>query len=80
MSDGVPVGQGSTTFNIATDEVVRSSVTEHQQIMKLSLGSDGETDLLVDSGQQNSANSVPVVIARDQIPAEFTKRIDEYLN
>ena len=66
MSDGVTVGYpASVTALIATDEVVRGSVTEHQQIVKISLGADGETSLL-NIGQQNSVSSFPVVIASDQ--------------
>lgn len=67
MSDGVIVGYpASTTFNVAADEVVRNFVTEYQQITKISLGADGQSDLLLDSGQQLSVSSLPVVIASDQ--------------
>jgi len=70
MSDTVVIdatgnSETSTTARIATDEIVRNSVTEHQQIMKLSLGADGQSSL-VRIGQQPSVSSIPVVIASDQ--------------
>lgn len=52
---------------IATDDVAGV----HFQKMKLALGADGAEDLVVDSGQQTMANSVPVAIASNQtaVPA-----------
>ena len=44
-----------------TDDI--SSV--HYPVTKIALGADGALDTLVDSGQQTSANSLPVVIASD---------------
>lgn len=69
MSDGVKTIPGTGTDpTVDTDEVTRGGETRHQQVVKLSLGLDGASDLLVDSGQQTMVNSVPVVIASDQSP------------
>jgi transcriptional regulator of NAD metabolism len=47
---------------IATDDVA----SVHYQVVKLGLGADGALDNLVDSGQQLSSASIPVVISSDQ--------------
>lgn len=67
MADNVPITPGAGA-NIAADEVTRNGTSEKQQIVKIGLGAEGAHDTLVDSGQQTSANSVPVVIASDQTP------------
>jgi hypothetical protein len=68
MADNIAVTPGSGA-TIATDEVTRNAASEHQQIVKLSLGAEGAFDMLLDSGQQTSANSLPVVLPSDQIVA-----------
>lgn len=65
MADNIQLTAGTGTI-IATDEVTRNAIAEHQQIIKISLGADGSFDTLLDSGQQTSANSVPVVVASNQ--------------
>jgi hypothetical protein len=65
MADNVPITPGAGA-NIAADEVTRNAVAEKQQIVKISLGADGAFDILLDSGQQLSVNSLPVVLASDQ--------------
>lgn len=65
MADTLEITEGSGTV-IDTDEVTRNAVTCHQQVVKISLGADGASDCLVDSGQQTMANSLPVVISSDQ--------------
>lgn len=69
MADRIEITPGTGAF-VATDEVTRNTLTEHQQIVKIGLGADGAHDTLVDSGQQTMANSVPVAIASDQSPIE----------
>jgi hypothetical protein len=66
MADGITVtpGAGAT---VDTDEVSRGGATVHQQVLKISLGADNACDLLLDSGQQTKANSLPVVLPSDQI-------------
>jgi hypothetical protein len=60
--------------DVATDEVTRNALVEHQQIMKIGLGAEGAHDLVLDSGQQNMAGSLPVALASDQasIPVAAT--------
>ena len=65
MADDIQITPGSGA-TIATDYVTRNSAQEHQQIIKISLGAENYSDLLLDSGQQTSANSMPVTIASDQ--------------
>ena len=65
MADNVEITAGAGT-RIATDEVTRNAIVEHQQIVKIGLGAEGSHDMVVDSGQQTMANSVPVVMASDQ--------------
>jgi ribosomal 50S subunit-recycling heat shock protein len=55
----------STTARVSTDQVVRNSVTEHQQIMKIALGEDGVHNRLLDAGQQSSVSSISVVLSND---------------
>lgn len=64
MADNVEITAGAGTV-IATDQVTRNAISEHEQIVKLSLGADGAFDCLVDSGQQTMANSLPVTVASD---------------
>lgn len=71
MADNVAVTAGTGTV-IAADEVTRNAIAEKQQIIKISLGAEGAFDNLVDSGQQLSAASVPVVIASDQSAVPIT--------
>ena len=68
MADNVEITAGAGT-RIATDEVTRNAIVEHQQIVKIGLGAEGSHDMVVDSGQQTMANSVPVAIASDQTVA-----------
>lgn len=65
MADNVQITQGSGT-TIAADEVTRNAVSEKQQIVKIGLGAEGAHDVLVDSGEQTEANSVPVVAAASE--------------
>ena len=65
MADNVSITAGAGTI-IATDEVSRGGVTEQEQVIKISLGAEGFHDLLLDSGQQTMANSLPVVLASNQ--------------
>ena len=51
-----------TGRSVATDTIAGTDY----QVVKIGLGADGSFDTLVDSGQQTSANSIPVVIASDQ--------------
>lgn len=64
MSDGIEVTPG-TGPKIATDEVVRNGSQEHQQVIKVSLGAEGQFGSLLDSGQKVSAQSIPVVLSSD---------------
>lgn len=68
MADNIQVTQGSGT-TVATDDV---GGVHHQKI-KVTLGAAGAADLVLDSGQQASAASLPVVIASDQ---DFIKAED----
>jgi len=61
MADNVDITPG-TGKTIRTDEVGAVQI----QVVKMALGADGAEDLLLDSGQQTMANSLPVVIASDQ--------------
>lgn len=61
MADNVPVTPG-TGLTIRADEVGSALL----QVIKIGLGADGAEDLLLDSGQQVMANSLPVVLASDQ--------------
>ena len=73
MADTITIKDSANADKVvATDEVTRNAVSEHQQVMKLSLGADGACDLLVDSGQQTMAASVPVVLASDQSAVPIT--------
>lgn len=65
MAKNVAITAGAGTA-IAADEVTYNAVASKVQIIKLMLGADGAYDTLVDSGQQLSANSLPVVISSDQ--------------
>ena len=75
MADNVQITAGSGTV-IATDEVSRNATTEHQQIVKLSLGAEGAHDNLVDSGEQNASDSVPVVPSSDAATFESLTTFD----
>ena len=68
MADNVEITAGTGT-RIATDEVTRNAIVEHQQIMKIGLGAEGAHDLVLDSGQQNMAGSLPVALASDSLVA-----------
>lgn len=61
MADNVDITPGSGK-TVRTDEVGGVQI----QVMKIALGADGSEDLLLDSGQQTMANSLPIVIASDQ--------------
>src|SRR5215813_11895182 len=65
MADNIRAQPGSGTDPaVATDEI--GGV--HYQKVKIALGAENELDLLVDSGQQTMANSLPVAIASNQSP------------
>jgi len=67
MADNVTIADKDAAAKIiATDEVTRNAVAEHEQIVKIGLGAEGAHDLVLDSGQQTKANSLPVAIASDQ--------------
>lgn len=71
MADNVTIpttGAGTATPVIATDDVA----SVHYQKIKIALGSDGAIDTLLDSGQQLSANSAPVVLASDHGDIKIT--------
>lgn len=71
MADNVTIpaqGTGTATPVIATDDVAGV----HYQKVKIALGADGAVDTLVDSGQQLSADSVPVVLASDHSDVKVT--------
>src|SRR5262249_15279403 len=65
MADNIqtPTGSGSDPA-VATDDIGGA----HFQKIKIALGAENEFDMLVDSGQQTMANSIPVVIAANQSP------------
>jgi hypothetical protein len=67
----VPITSGSGN-NIAVDSIPGSLFA---QILKLGMGAEGEAVVLVDSGQQTMANSLPVVIASDQSAIPVTGNI-----
>ena len=67
MADNVTITSGANSTPpantvIATDDVGGA----HYQVVKIALGLDSAVDTHLDSGQQLSAASVPVVIASDQ--------------
>ncbi|MBP8055066.1 MAG: hypothetical protein KA314_04460 [Chloroflexi bacterium] len=71
MADNVTIpttGAGTATPVIATDDVA----SVHYQKIKIALGADGAIDTLLDSGQQLSANSAPVVLASDHGDIKIT--------
>lgn len=55
-------GSGDGTADIMVDPTASGDI----QVVKIGLGATPALDTLVDSGQQTSANSLPVVIASDQ--------------
>ena len=70
MADNITIKDGAGVDAIVSaDEVTRNAIVEKQQIFKIGLGAEGSHDMVVDSGQQTMANSVPVVLASDQ-PSE----------
>ena len=60
MADNLDVTPGSGK-TIRADEVGTTLL----QVIKIALGGDGAEDLLLDSGQQTMANSLPVVLSSD---------------
>lgn len=60
----VEINSGSGGAFVAVDSIGAIQY----QIVKLMMGSDGVADMLVDSGQQTMANSLPVVLPSDQLP------------
>ena len=64
MADNVQITAGAGT-TIRTDDI---GAGVQDQVMKIALGADGAEDLLLDSGQQTKANSLPVTIASDDKP------------
>lgn len=62
MADNIAVTPG-TGATVRADEVGSALL----QVIKIGLGADGAEDLLLDSGQQTSANSLPVVLPSDQV-------------
>jgi hypothetical protein len=67
MADNVAITAGAGTV-IATDDI--SSV--HYQKIKIALGAENAVDMMLDSGQQTAANSVPVTMASDQGDIKIT--------
>jgi len=61
MADNVAITPGSGA-TVRTDDISGVQI----QVVKIALGADGAEDLLIDSGQQTKANSLPVAIASDQ--------------
>lgn len=61
MADNINVTPG-TGATVRADEVGATLI----QVVKLALGADGVEDLLLDSGQQTKAASLPVTLASDQ--------------
>jgi hypothetical protein len=61
----IEVPDGASTADVAVDKVG----TDNYQIVKVGLGADGALDLMLDSGQQTAANSLPVVPASDIVGA-----------
>jgi hypothetical protein len=61
MTDNIDITPG-TGKTVRTDDVSGVQV----QVVKVALGADGVEDLLIDSGQQTMANSVPIAIASNQ--------------
>lgn len=74
MADNMNVQEATegTLRVVGADEVTRNGNTELQQIVKISLGAEGACDLLLDSGQQTMANSMPVAIASNQSAIPIT--------
>jgi len=75
MADSITIKDGANADKIvATDEVTRNAQAEHLQLVKLSLGAENAHDLVLDSGQQTMAASLPVALASDQasIPVAAT--------
>lgn len=62
MADNIIVTPG-TGATIRADEMAGGELT---QVVKIALGADGAEDLLLDSGQQTMAASLPVAIASNQ--------------
>jgi hypothetical protein len=62
MADNVIITPG-TGATIRADEIAGNIKI---QVMKIALGADGVEDLLLDSGQQAMAGSLPVVLPSDQ--------------
>lgn len=77
MADNVSITPG-TGATIAADEVTRNAISEKQQIIKLALGAEGAFDVLVDSGQQSRANSVPVTLSTED--AAYLDQIEGYVD
>lgn len=67
MADNVDITPG-TGKTVRADDV--SGVL--LQVVKIALGADGVEDLLVDSGQQTKANSIPVTLASDESALPIT--------
>ncbi len=66
MPDNVPITPAASGGAvIATDQVTRNSVLEHQQIMKIALGPDGVYQGLLEYGQKAASGSISVVFASD---------------
>src|SRR4030067_1952635 len=62
MTDNVSTTPGSGA-TIRADEIAGSIKI---QVVKIALGADGVEDLLLDSGQQTMANSLPVALPSNQ--------------
>ncbi len=62
MADNISVSQGVGT-SVRADELAGAV---YVQVVKIGLGADGAEDLLLDSGQQAMAASLPVTIASNQ--------------
>lgn len=67
MADNITIKDGADADQVvACDEVTRNATPEKQQIVKIGLGAEGAHDLVLDSGQQAMAASLPVALASDQ--------------
>lgn len=69
--EGVDITPGSGK-TIAVDTVNVGGGNKEFQVLKIALGAEDALDLVLDSGQQTMANSLPVTIASNQasIPAQ----------
>jgi len=72
--EGVDITPGSGK-SIAVDTVNVGGGNKEFQILKIALGAEDAFDLVVDSGQQTMANSLPITMASDQLPIVVGKKL-----